>query len=1525
MAAAEINENDIAIVGMAVRVPGARNTDEFWRNLRDGVCSIETWNEEELRAAGESPEALRHPNYVKAGAPLPDMEMFDGEFFGFSPKESAILDPQHRHFFECAWEALENAGHPPDKLEGSTAVYAGCGMGSYFYFNLCSHPDLLRDVGTFLLRHTGNDKDFLSTRLSYLLDLKGPSVNVQTACSTSLVAVHQAVQALLSRECDLAIAGGVTIELPHRRGYIYKEGEVLSPDGQCHAFDHRAQGTVFGSGVGVVVLRRLVDAVEDGDHIHAVIKATAINNDGASKVGYLAPSVEGQAACMLQAHALADIPADTISYVETHGTGTYLGDPIEVAALTEAFRRSTDKKGFCRIGSVKTNIGHLDTAAGVVSLIKTTLALENRQMPPSLGFEKPNPTIDFANSPFVVNAELTDWSAGATPRRAAVNSLGVGGTNAHIVLEEASARAASATAKRPHQLLAFSAKARKALDDYGKKLGQHLRDHAEQPLADVAWTLLNGRKPFERRRVIVAASHAEAAERLETHDPQRVFTHTVLEDPSVVFLFPGGAAQYAGMARGLYASEPVFREVIDRGLAYLHGKLDVDLRALLLTEPDLEKASKLLERSTLQLPAIFLVDVALARLLISKGIEPAAMLGHSLGEYAAAHLADVFSLEEGLELVKLRGQLLGQVAKGAMLSVPLAEEELRGILPAELDLAADNAPGLCSVSGTEEAVKAFEAELQRRGLEARRAPIDIAAHSRHLDPVLPRFRQFLETLKLRAPQRPYVSCLTGTWIESTQATSPAYWVDHFRQTVRFTDAVGTLAEEQNRIFIEVGPGKTLGSLAKQHPKVDVQTVLATLRHRDERIDDQAFLVEVLGRAWALGAELDLDALLWKGEKRQRVPLPTYAFQHQRYFIEPRAHQPAAAEVELRRSGSLEEWGWAPVWKQIGVDGEATDETHRWLVFLDDTGLGDKLVQRLRDRGHPVTVVRPGDTYAKQGDHEYLLAPERGREGYDALVRDLVKSANVPTRILHAWLVTADESFRPGSSFLHRNQERGFYSLFFLAQALADENVPRPLGMFVLSSGMQRLGDELLPYPEKAMVLGPAKVLPRELPGVTCTVIDVQLPSPSNRLFPGGLRRALVDPFAGRKAVSDGYDLLAESLEEELRAPPQNAVAAYRRGKRFALHHVRKPLAASAEVVPRLRDRGVYLVTGGMGGIGLVVAEQLARKARARLVLVGRRSLPPREDWSAWCGAHPAEDETSRRIRQVQSLEALGAEVMVASADVTNLDDMTRVVGEARSRFGKIHGVVHAAGVVADAPLQAKTLAQVEEVFAPKVHGTEILDALFPPAELDFLVLFSSTSTVLAAPGQVDYVAANEFLNAFAHSRAARGDKGAIALQWGVWSEVGMAASSIGGTGGGAPKLTFEKAGQHFFELLGRESDGTAVLAGPLHPRTHWLLDDHRTAEGHALVPGTGYLEFAAEALRALNEQRAFEIKDLLFIRPLAVADEEGPREMRARLRRSEQGYGFELRSECTVDGRRAWQLHAQAQLSLLAQPAAGTV
>lgn len=1498
-------ENDIAIVGMAAHLPGAGDVQTYWRNLRDGVRSIRQVSEVELLAAGEARHVLARPDYVPYAAPLDQFDHFDAEFFGFSPKDAAIMDPQHRQFLEVIWEALENAGHMPEDFAGPIGVFGGCGMGSYFYFNICSNPDLVQDVGMFLLRHTGNDKDFLTTRASHVFNLTGPSVNVQTACSTSLVAVHYAVQSLLTGESDMAIAGGVTIELPQNRGYIYKDGEILSPDGECHAFDHRAQGTVFGSGAGAVVLRRLSDAIADGDHIWGVIKGTAINNDGSSKAGYLAPSVDGQSAAIVEAQAVAGVAPVTVGYIECHGTGTYLGDPIEVAALTEAFQQGgAQGEGFCRIGSVKTNIGHLDTAAGVASLIKTTLALHHGQIPPSLGYEKPNPVIGFEGSPFVVNDRLTDWPRGTAPRRAGVNSLGVGGTNAHVVLEEAPVAAVSGISDFPFQPLVISARSKVALDEAAQNLADHMEARPDQPLADVAFTLRHGRRAFEQRRVIVASSHAEAAATLRANDPRRVFNHKPVGDaPDVVFMFPGGGAQYAGMARDLYETEPVFRDWMDRGLEVLQAKLDYDIRKVWLPEPEQEAAADArLKQPSVQLPLIMIVEYALAQLWMSWGVKPAALVGHSMGENTAACVAGIMRFEDCIGLVHLRGTLFDTVPAGGMLSVGLPADALRPLLGAALDLGAVNGPALSVASGPQAALDALQVELQAREIEFQRIPIDIAAHSRMLEPILQRFGDYLRSIPLSVPNIPVMSNRTGERLTDAQATDPEYWVAHLRGTVHFADCIATLADDapkgQGRVFLEVGPGKGLGSLAGQHANVTPNAVIGSLRHPQDQVADDAYFMAMLARMWAVGVAIDWDQV-WGGVPRNRVPLPSYAFQRSRYFIEPGKGAQDQAEADLwpLRSDNIDSWGYRPAWVprlaecDVDLDDLAGLPAEDWLVFEDDAGLGAAVTARLRAANQRVITVRPADAFARAGDDGYLLAPEQGRQGYDLLIRDLVERGRMPARIAHLWQVTKSRSFRPGSSFFHRTQEQGFYSLLFLAQALAEENAVAHIS--VITSDAAQVRAEALGDPDKSTIMGPARVIPREVPGMTCAVLDIRLPAAS-------------------KKRGEGVDDLAMRVLEDLLAAPANTVAALRGAKRFALEFKATPLAQVEDDALPLHEDGVTLITGGFGGIGLSIAGALIARGQRRVVLMARSGLPPRARWEALTRSS-LNDATVQRIRAVQALEAKGGEVLVIQADVSNIEDMREAVSQAEAAFGKITAVIHAAGVIHDAPLLTKSLTEIEDVFTPKIHGTKVLEELFPDGALDWMVLFSSSSTVTAPVGQVDYVAANEYLNAYAKSRAGNKTR-VLAIDWGIWSGVGMAADAMAArlAGDAAPERVNAPEDTPLLSQITLDEGGHRLFLKTLDAGADWVLNEHRTKAGDAVMPGTGYLQLAAQALHAQGEVGGFEIRDLYFLSPLQVADGK-PLDMRVRLPRSDAGYGFEVQS-AQAGGV---VTHAEAELSLL--------
>ncbi|HSU12938.1 non-ribosomal peptide synthetase/type I polyketide synthase [Longimicrobium sp.] len=886
-------ENEIAVVGMGCRLPGARDVAGFWTNLSAGAESISFFPDDELRAAGVPEEDLRDPAFVRAYGSLPDAWAFDAPFFAVNPPEALVMDPQHRVFLECAWTALEDAGVDPARFPGSIAVYAGSGASRHLA-RVMSHPDIVNSVGGDVA-HFANERDFLTTRVSYKLGLRGPSVVVQTACSTSLVAIHLACQSLLNRECDLALAGGVTVSIDQEQGYRYEEGGILSPDGHCRAFDARAAGTVAGSGAGVVVLKRMVDALRDGDPIHAVVKGSAINNDGAGKIGFTAPSVKGQAQAIAEALAVAGVDPADVSYVEAHGTGTPLGDPIEIAALTEVFREGTDAVGACALGAVKASIGHVDAAAGVAGFIKTVLALKHRAIPPTLHFQVANPETGLDGSPFFVNTGLREWETGGRPRIAGVSSFGMGGTNAHVVLEEAPELAPLPPSSAP-QVIALAAKSGAALERMRRELAGRLAADPHLPLADVAFTLQEHRAAHPHRWAATVRDLAETREALAGTPVRRPSTRRAGEQPPpVAFLFPGQGTQHAGMARELYEREPVFRRELDRCAEILKPEIGIDLRSVLFPpEGGEDVANAALRRTGLTQPALFAVEYALAKTWMHRGVMPDAMLGHSIGEYVAAHLAGVFTLESALGLVAARGRLMQALPGGAMLAVPLPEAEVRALLPARVSLAAVNSAAHCVVSGETAEMDEIEAALSARGVSARRLHTSHAFHSAAMDPVLDAFAAEVRKARPAAPSLPFLSNVTGDWITAEQAADPGYWVRHLRETVRFADGVGRLLENPSRVLLEVGPGETLGTFARRHSAATPERVIVRSLPRADKPDDAGLvMLDAAAALWTAGVAIDWKALRG-GESRRRVPLPTYPFERTVY----RVPRPAAAPAPL---------------------------------------------------------------------------------------------------------------------------------------------------------------------------------------------------------------------------------------------------------------------------------------------------------------------------------------------------------------------------------------------------------------------------------------------------------------------------------------------------------------------------------------------------------------------------------------------------------------------------------------------------
>ena len=1391
MGNSETTEHAVAVIGMSGRFPKAASVEQFWENLRDGVEGISFFSDEELEASGVEASALADPAYVRAHGSLEDVELLDAAFFGLTPREAEITDPQHRLFLECAWEALERAGYDAEKYAGRVGVYGGTGISTYLLTNLLSNRELLRSVGGFQAM-LGNDKDHLPTRVSYKLNLRGPSVLVQTACSTSLVAVHLACQSLLSGECDMALAGGVSVRSPQKAGYLYSEGGIASPDGHCRAFDAAAQGTVSGSGVGLVVLKRLADALADGDLVHAVVLGSAVNNDGAAKVGYTAPGEGGQAEVIAEAMALAGVAPDTVTYVEAHGSGTALGDPIEFAALARAFRAATDRKNFCAVGSVKTNVGHLDAAAGVAGFIKAVLALKHKALPPSLHFQTPNPKMDIENSPFFVNAQLTPWAPGETPRRAGVSSFGMGGTNAHVVLEEAPEPEPSG-ASRPAQLLMLSAKTGAALDAAASNLADFLARNPEANLADVAYTLHTGRRDFAHRRMVVCRHREEAVAALGSKDSARVYG-SVRESGgrAVAFMFPGLGDQYVGMGRELYERERIFRAQFDRCADILKPELGLDLRDVLFpqdsaaagrpgvdikpggiavdfrrmvgrteAQPAREAAPGALASTRVAQPAVFVVEYALARLLMSWGIKPAAFIGYSIGELVAACLAGVFSLEDALRLVAGRARLIERLEAGAMLAVAMTEERVTALLGERLSVAAINSPTLCVISGPTAEVEELERRLKAEGEVCRRMQTSHAFHSKMMEPARAEFAALAASFEMRAPRTPFVSNVSGTWVKADEATDPNYWADHLCRPVRFAEGLAELLNEPERVLVEVGAGQTLGGLAMQHPDgKPTHVTVSALRHRYDTQSDMEYLLGAAGKLWLAGVGLD-----WRGfyadERRRRVQLPTYPFERRRYWVAPRRAEGAANAAPARPAGGkradMAEWFYVPAWKPSARAAKYDPAALRarrgnWLVFLDERGLGAGVAARLEAEGQTVVTVAAGREFARAAaGASYVIDPASATD-YEALLSELASADKRPEQILHLWGVTGAVPVACSVfDACERAQERGFYSLLFLAQAIGNYLGSAPVNITAVTDELHELtGSENL-RPAKATVLGPCRVIPQEYPGVSCRNVDVQF------------------------SAAWTCERLAEQLLAEALSTAPEPLVAYRGRRRWAQSFETVRLEPAGGPAP-LREGGVYLIAGGTGGIGLELALHLARTARAKLVLTARTPMPERADWERWLAARGEADPVSRKIRKVRELEALGAEVLIAEADVADLKGMREVLAQARERFGRIDGVVHAAGVAEGGMIQLKQAEAAARVLSAKLRGALVLEEVLKSERLDFFVLCSSLNSVLGGFGEVDYCAANAFLDAFAHYYSSRHGVPAVSINWDVWGEVGLAVN-----------------------------------------------------------------------------------------------------------------------------------------------------
>lgn len=1471
----------IAIIGLACRPPGARDARQFWDNLVQGVESVRMETLEEQAARGVPEAMLRDPNFVPAVALVDDYEYFDAGFFGMSAREAQIRDPQHRMFLELSYTALEDAGYDPFRYPGDIGVYAGCGDASYEWQHARRNRKVLAGAGNLAIS-LGTHPDFLATFISYKLDLRGPSLTVHTACSTSLVTLHLACEALRNGECDMALSGAVSIDLPRGHGYIYVDDGIYSPDGHVRAFDAAARGTIWGNGGGMVLLKRLCDALADGDHIRALVRGNAINNDGSAKVGFTAPSEQAQAVVVAQALGVADVDPRSISYVEAHGTGTQLGDPIEIAGLTRAYGAGTDAVGWCAIGSVKPNVGHMGAAAGVISIIKTTLALENELIPPSVNYSAPNPAIDFPATPFYVNSVLSAWKSNGTPRRAGVSSFGMGGTNAHVIMQEAPWTQRRKPPETGTYLLPVSARSQSALATAAQDLAARLSEahvHAASSaddsaafldLADVSFTLRVGRREHSHRLAVVASDLEQAAAALR--DQSRWITAgrpagtgsgrqparlTPGKTPRVALMFSGQGAQYAGMGSQLYRSMPAFRDIVDECADLLRSECGLDLRTALLADD--AAAGEALKQTALAQPALFVIEYALARLWHSWGIEPDAMIGHSIGEYVAATRAGVFELPDALRVVAARGRLMQAIAPGAMLAVQLGEAELQPRLPEDVSIAAINGPATCVVAGPHEAVEAFASQLAGDGVGSRPLRTSHAFHSSMMDPVLAEFRAVVADANPRAPARPFVSNVTGMWISPREAADPSFWARHVREPVRFGDGLRTLlGDDDEWLLVECGPGRQLCGLAKLN-RASGALPVPSLPHRGDRSNDAETITAAAALLWASGVALDLPSFAAPGF---RVPLPTYPWERKYFWIDPDPggsgdgmYDDLLEHAQERRP--LPDWFAVPAWQQLPPGGARRQPAGRVLLFADQAALS--IADALTAAGADVAVVRPGAAFADEGGGRYTIRPQV-RDDYDSLIEHLKAGPGLPAHVVHAWTLTDHWSADPDAAW--RSQDIGFFSLLSLVQALAGEQPESGVLIDVLTAGTQDVTGTDLRCPQHAPVIGVAKVAPLEMPWLTMRHLDLD---PDSREL-----KQLVDELA-REPADGGNTVTAAGGADD------GVTLALRGGRRWRRRYVPAPLGDVAARESGLRERGVYLITGGLGGIGITIAQDLAERVRARLVLVARGGLPPRAEWDATLAVRGTADRTGRAITAIRRMESAGAEVLVVAADVTSTAELAAVRERAIERFGTLNGIVHAAGTAGGGMAEVKDRAAAEAVMAPKLVGTLALRQVFGTENLDFVVLCSSVYAVSGEFGQLDYCAANNFMDAFARSRHGWNTP-VTSVNWGSWLEVGMSAE-VAAPAAFRALQRGDRLSQLDHPLLTRcytgANDTPGWCSGIVSTGTHWLLADHRIG-GVPVIPGTGHLEAVRAAFEAVwsrpSPRHVVELRDVSFIEPMSLAE-----------------------------------------------------
>lgn len=1422
----------VAIVGMAVRVPDAGDLAQFWENLLAGRDSIHRLTDEQLLAAGEDPELLAHPGYVRARPLLDDVAGFDHRFFGVSARESELRNPQHRLFLELCSTALQHGGYEPSRFDGAIGVYGGAAYDRYAEDHIRSDPRLIAQIGE-MVANVSNNVDYLSTYVSYRLGLRGPSLSVRTACSTSLVAVHLACQAVRQGDCDMALAGGVEIEMPYGRGYVHVPGGIDSSDGRCRPLDARASGTVFGSGGGVVLLKRLDDALADGDTVLGVIRGSAMNNDGLDRAGFTAPSAMGQSRVISEALVVADVDPASVSYVELHGTGTVVGDPIEIAGLKEGFRLSAASAlpvGSCAVGSVKSNIGHMGPASGVVGLVKTVLALQGERIPPTINVETPNPQLGLEGSPFTIADSARPWPrTPAAPRRGGVSSFGFGGTNVHVVVEEAPVVPAGEPSAGP-ELLVWSAVEEQAAAALRARLGSALAETAPDVLADVAFTLQKGRRALPVRSALVASGTAEAARTLA--DPAAALTASGDGSPRrAVLAFPGQGSQYPRAGAGLCDRFPEVGRRVRAHLAGFSDVLGIDLVRVWQEEADAEVVSRTVHAQ----PLLFSLELALAETLLELGVRPGAVTGHSVGELVAATVAGVFRPEDAIRVVARRAALMEALPPGRMLAVAAEEERVAGLLMPGVWISAVNAARQVVVGGAAEDLARFAEVLNDQGVSARELATSHAFHTPVMSPAVAELTEVVAACTLHAPGLPLVSAAAGRLLDRELAVDPGFWARQLVEPVRFHQALDALVEEPS-LLVELGPGHALTSLSRLHAGLrEGGSEAVSSVPPVSRTDDGSGFLAALARVWTAGNDLDWEPL-WAGRSPRRVPLPAYPYQRRDFWLPaaagggqsdaavPRLDLGAQAQV-APEPVAVEEvpaspadvipdepvtayYGWEPAAVLLPVGPAVAGSRGTAVVVLPDAeNRARDVVAAVQLAGYRAVPVRVGAEAASNG------GVVRVRSGHPEDLVEVMRRITEQGTDLAAVVHARGYVDRPASAPDHDETlvEQGFWSVVDALQAVARHR----------RAGASRVSVTVL----------------------TTGAVDVSgaedlVPARSTAL--GLVRSAALETGAGQARLVDARGVVPEVLAAALDGSSADGPVVAVRGHQL-WRPVRRRLTLDGPSPALAVRKGVFLITGGLGAVGLAVARGLAEAGlRPRLVLLGRR----------------AADEThvAGLASELDGLRSAGAEVELAAGDVAAPQAMAALVERIRARYGRLDGILHAAGVPGGGLLESRSREDAERVLRPKVTGSVVLrDLARGLPEAPFLLFFSSRAALNGLLGSADYAAANAFQDALATTSSSP-DLVVRSVNWPAWRGTGMAALD--------PTRT-TRAG---------EDDGRRDRISwrrRVEPGD-WLMAEH-VVGGRSTLPGTAYVDLLVRALQAtpgVDDLAAVVIEDLVLVAPM---------------------------------------------------------